>query len=537
MSMRRSRCCLLIVYFVVGLVTAILCMVLFRPNSAITLNRFSSSLFATLSSHSMAAAKQPVIVVGSGLAGLSATHQALRAGAAVHLLDRAPKPGGNSIKASSGINGAGTRFQRALGIASDESFLADTVRSAGHKFQEGPAGIDRKALVELLTSRSEGAVNWLADDLGVDLSVVAQLGGHSVARTHRGGGNLPPGAAIVSTLLEKLKASSDFTLESSAEVTELLVSGSGSDGAVKGVRYRTADEQFHDLEGPVVFAAGGFGGDPHGLLSKHRPDLTGIPSTNEERPAPHGLLSAIGAEFVDMDSVQVHPTGFVDPKDPFAPYKFLAAEALRGEGGILLSGQTGERFIDELKTRDVVSGAITALPRATAPESSPAAQQWDVTLLLDPGACEAAASHIGFYLWKGLVEKKKVRDLPPAVIASVDQYASIVASGGGDPLGRTAFGHWRLPSGEANREEEVCVGTVTPVVHFTMGGVAFDTQARVLRPAEGNALAPVPGLWAAGEITGGIHGANRLGGSSLLECAVFGRIAGAEAAESLTKSV
>ncbi|KAI1397099.1 Flavocytochrome c [Hypoxylon fuscum] len=471
--------------------------------------------------------KQQVVVVGSGLAGLSAAHEILKAGKAVHMLDRAPRPGGNSIKASSGINGAGTRFQQAIGITKDDSFYSDTVRSAGAKFQEGPSGIDRKALVEKLTSQSENAVNWLVDEIGVDLSVVAQLGGHSLARTHRGAGKLPPGAAIVSTLVEKLKSNPHFSLENSAEAEELLV----NNGAVEGVRYHTADGQKHELEGPVVFAAGGFAGDAHGLLSKYRPDLAGMPSTNEARPASHGLLSAVGAEFVDMDSVQIHPTGFVDPKDPTAGYKFLAAEALRGEGGILLSSQ-GERFVNELNTRDVVSDAIMALPRSTLELT----RQWDITLLLDPGACEAVGSHIGFYQWKGLVQKKKVKELAPEVIASIDKYAALVASGANakDPLGRKAFGRWRLPPGESNREEEVCVGTVTPVVHFTMGGVAFDSQARVLRSGEDGSLTPIPGLWAAGEITGGIHGANRLGGSSLLECAVFGRIAGAAAAKGLT---
>ncbi|KAI0879944.1 Flavocytochrome c [Annulohypoxylon maeteangense] len=500
-------------------------MVLFRPNAtSLTLNSISSSLLATMTTQATAAARKPVIVVGSGLAGLSAAHEALRAGATIRMLDRAPKPGGNSIKASSGINGAGTRFQQPLGITKDDSFFSDTVRSAGARFAERNPPVDRKVLVEILTGQSESAVNWLADELNVDLSVVAQLGGHSVPRTHRGGGKLPPGAAIVSALLDTLKANSSFSLENSAEVDKLLT----SDGVVKGVRYRSADGQTYELEGPVVFATGGFAGDAHGLLSKYRPDLAGIPSTNEARPASHGLLSAIGASFVDMDSVQIHPTGFVDPKDPGSAYKFLAAEALRGEGGILLSGD-GTRFIDELQTRDVVSAAIMALPHLIVDKT----RQWEVKLLLDPGACEATASHIGFYLWKGLLQKIKVRDLAPEVIASVDKYATLVAAHGEDTLGRKAFGHWKLPPGEANRDEEVCVGTVTPVVHFTMGGVTFDSQARVLRTKEGE-LVPIPGLWAAGEITGGIHGANRLGGSSLLECAVFGRIAGREAAKSLT---
>lgn len=475
-------------------------------------------------------ASKPVIVVGSGLAGLSAAHEALRAGARVHMLERALKPGGNSIKASSGINGAGTRFQRAAGIEADEKFFDDTVRSAGRRFRQyqqqkeegGKAvGVDRAGLVDVLVGRSESAVNWLVDDVGVDLSVVAPLGGHSVPRTHRGAGKTPPGAAIVTALLKKLGEDRNFQLSTEAEVVSLDV----ADGAVKGLRYVSEGKQ-HDLEGPVVFAAGGFAGDANGLLAKHRSDLAGIPSTNEPRPASHGILEAVDVEFVDMDSVQVHPTGFVDPQTPDATYKFLAAEVLRGEGGILLSGE-GKRFVDEMETREVVSKAIMELP----PHNSGSTRQWDVTLLLDPGAIEATAGHLGFYLFKGFMEKKKVKDLSPQLIEAVDSYAAAVASGQDKDFGRHTFGHWRLPSGEANREEEVCVGKVTPIVHFTMGGAAFNEKAQVL----GQGLLPVKGLWAAGEITGGIHGDNRLGGSSLLECVVFGRIAGAEAAKAASQ--
>ncbi|KAI1825547.1 flavocytochrome c [Xylaria intraflava] len=484
---------------------------------------------------------KPVITVGSGLAGLAAAHEALKAGATVHMLDRAPKPGGNSIKASSGISGAGTRFQRERGkngeggdgdSDSGARFFADSVRSAGARLRHGPpvAEAERTALIEVLTARSAAAVEWLADDFGVDLSAVARLGGHSVARTHRGASGPPPGAAIVGAMLKQLSADPGFTLTCSAAVEAFLTSADGA--KVDGVRYRL-DGQTHEIHGPVVFATGGFAGDAHGLLATHRPDLAGMPSTNEARPAPHGLLADLGAAFVDMDSVQVHPTGFVDPKDPGAMYKFLAAEALRGEGGILLSPD-GARFVDEMERRDVVSEAIMRGPASASGGEGEGVRQWEVTLLLDPGACEAAASHVGFYVFKGLMRKVKVRDLPPAVIQAVDTYATAVAAGRDDAFGRSSFGHWRLPPGEANRDEEVCVGSVTPVTHFTMGGVAINTKAQVLG-WKGGSLAPLDGLWAAGEITGGIHGDNRLGGSSLLECAIFGRIAGGEAAKSLSR--
>ncbi|ORY60993.1 FAD binding domain-containing protein [Pseudomassariella vexata] len=492
-----------------------------------TSNLITPSLFQMSS-------KPTVLVIGSGLAGLSAAHEALKAGSRVHMFEREAKPGGNSIKASSGINGAGTEYQATIAVSdSPDIFYDDTVRSAGARFQEpGPKGLDRKALVGVLTKQSAGALEWLTKEVGVDLSVVAQLGGHSVARTHRGAGQTPPGAAIVTALLKSLGESPDFTLSTSTEVKSLVV----EDGAVVGVRYLVtsdgASSEEQELQGPVVFAAGGFAGDAQGLLAKYRSDLKGMPSTNTARPSAHRLLEEadVGVEFVDMSEVQVHPTGFVDPKDAAAGYKFLAAEALRGEGGIMLSAK-GDRFVNEMERRDVVSAAIMALPPM---ELEGDAKQWDVTLLLDPGACEAVAGHLGFYTWKGLMQKKKVRELAPEVIAAVDKYAQVVAKGKDDEFGRKAFGRWRLPAGEANRDEEVCVGKVTPVTHFTMGGVVFNKDAQVLGKKNDETV-PVKGLWAAGEITGGIHGANRLGGSSLLECAVFGRIAGAGVAKAVAK--
>ncbi|EGY15184.1 osmotic growth protein [Verticillium dahliae VdLs.17] len=367
---------------------------------------------------SPAAERRVVIVVGSGLAGLAAAHEALRHGARVRMFERVAKTGGNIIK---------------------------------------------------------GVLTTSAEIVGLSTT---------------------PG------------------------------------GAVTGVRY-THEAQRHELAGLVVLAAGGFAGDARGLLAQHRPDLAGMPSTNEARPGAHGLLTEVGAELVDMDSVQVHPTGFVDPKAPTARYKFLAAEMLRGEGGILLSSD-GRRFVNELATREVVSRAIMQQGQPAGDEDEATVRQWDVTLVLDPGACEAAGSHLGFYLFKGLMEKKKVGELAPNMIEAVDRYAEVVASGQDKEFGRSSFGHWRLQPGKTNREEVVCVAKVTPIVHFTMGGAAFDAEARVLRRGTGGVLEPIEGLWAAGEITGGVHGDNRLGGSSLLECAVFGRTAGRQAAKALS---
>ncbi|KAL5003050.1 FAD binding domain-containing protein [Aspergillus recurvatus] len=456
-----------------------------------------------------------VIVVGTGLAGLSAATQLTVHNVPVILLDRAEKPGGNSIKASSGINGAGTRFQTVPDTV--EEFYNDTVRSAGKPFSSA-ANADRerrKSLIDTVTRFSKNAVDWLSDEMGADLSKVAQLGGHSKPRTHRGGKGKPPGAAIVATLLERLKSNQSVEMRMNSRVTKVLKEAQ----EVVGVEYVDSEEKIQSLRGPVIFATGGFAGDVHGMVAQYCPDLAGIPSTNEAREGSQPLLAEVGAKLVDMDHIQIHPTGFLDAKDPAATVKFLAAEALRGEGGILLL-DNGTRFINELETREQVTHAV--LKSATKLDSG--LRQWDVTLLLDEGAASALDTHMQFYLWKGLIRKTTLGELGQTTLETVQQYADIVAGRESDPYGRTAFGSWRLS--DPQPESVAYVGNVTPVLHFTMGGVFFNEQGQVLDEQAD----PIKGLWAAGEVTGGLHGQNRLGGSSLLECAVFGRIAGDQAA-------
>ncbi|OJD38886.1 flavocytochrome c [Diplodia corticola] len=472
-----------------------------------------------------AATTPHAIVIGSGLAGLSAASTLLHRHTRVTLLERLPKPGGNSIKASSGINGAPTRYQPSPTY--DTTFHADTVRSAGAAFEDSssPSIVTRAArerLIATLTQRSAGAVHWLADAHGVDLGVVAQLGGHTRARTHRGAGPVPPGAAIVSALLKDVNAHPGFELLTEATVTKVLVQE--RDG-VTGVEFRDANgTTTKRLEGAVVFATGGFAGDSRGMLERYRPDLAGFPSTNEAWPGSAPLLTEVGAQLVDMEMVQVHPTGFVDPKEEGKPVKFLAAEVLRGEGGLMLRG--GRRFVDELQTRQFVTDRIME----AEPEVVEGVKLWDVKVVLDEGAYQAAKSHVGFYLFKGLMQKMTVAELGgEQAVKAVQEFADAAAGKAEDPFGRKAFGHWELK--DVTPESVVYVGRVTPVVHFTMGGVVINEKAEVL-DKDGR---PIKGVWAAGEVSGGIHGANRLGGSSLLECVVYGRIAGEQVAESLGK--
>ncbi|KAF3914996.1 hypothetical protein AA313_de0203496 [Arthrobotrys entomopaga] len=454
-------------------------------------------------------AKLNAIVVGSGLAGLAAASELVSQGLPVRVLERAANPGGNSIKASSGINGAPTKYQP----LQDDAFYSDTIKSAGSAISVMKE--QRETLIGTLTNSSSSAISWLVETKGIDLSKVAQLGGHSFPRTHRGSGGPPPGFSIISTLLKSLKESPLFHLQTSCTVTKLIHEGS----RVQGVEYVCENSEKEELHGPVIFASGGFGGDSEGLLAQYRPDLTGYPSTNDPRPGTQPLLTAVGAQLIDMDLVQVHPTGFVDPADPLSPRKFLAAEMLRGEGGILLLN--GKRFVNELETRENVKNAIIASkPTSISPK------QWSVTLVVDEATYVAAKSHIDFYVFKGLMRKTTIAELGQDALNSIGEYSSMVAVGKqNDEFGRKSFANWSLT--DPTLESVIYVGTVTPVVHFTMGGVLINERSEVIDESGGK----IENLWAAGEITGGVHGNNRLGGSSLLECVVFGRIAGDQCAK------
>jgi FAD-dependent fumarate reductase len=299
---------------------------------------------------------------------------------------------------------------------------------------------------------------------------------------------------------------------------EYVVTGpTGKDGRVVHGRMKKL------LNGPVIFATGGFAGDAHGMLATYRPDLAGIPSTNDPRSGTQALLTAVGAQLVDMEQVQVHPTSFIDSADLASPVKFLAAEMLRGEGAVLLF--EGKRFCNEMDTRNNVTTEIMKLPQMKVEtEGGTKTKQWDIQLILDEGVYANTFSHIDFYLFKKLMQKVPLSSLHPDTISTLQAYSQTVSATKSNPdaFSRSSFGNWTLDASQITRETEVYVGTVTPAIHFTMGGVQINENSEVLTE-DGKGIG---GLWAAGEVTGGVHGENRLGGSSLLECVVFGRRAG-----------
>ncbi|KAG6886309.1 hypothetical protein C0993_006719 [Termitomyces sp. T159_Od127] len=475
-----------------------------------------------------------VIVVGGGLAGLSAAHTLLERGANVLLLDKQGFMGGNSTKATSGINGAGTQSQQALGIPDNAKiFFEDTKKSA--------RDLARDDLIRVLTGRSGDAVNWLQDKFGLDLSKVSRLGGHSQPRTHRGDAQFP-GMVITYAQLERLEDLAVSTPErvriiKKARVSRLVKDESNS---VVGVEY-LHDGKTHTAYGPVILATGGYAADftEDSLLKKYRPEFWNLPTTNGDHCTGDGqkLAMSIGANGIDLEKVQVHPTGLVDPKEPDAKVKFLAAEALRGVGGLLLDSK-GQRFVDELQHRDYVTGKM-----------------WEnkhhpIRLVLNGSASKEIEWHCKHYVGRGLMKRfengnalAKEFGLDPSLLKKTfDDYNQVVRTKK-DPFGKKVefVPSMKLDScayfiqffqGEWSFDDFFHVAIMTPVLHYTMGGLEIDPESRVLDKSG----KPISGLFAAGEVAGGVHGANRLGGSSLLGCVVFGRVSGDSAAAYLLQA-
>ncbi|KAG6334051.1 hypothetical protein ID866_5039 [Astraeus odoratus] len=468
--------------------------------------------------HSHRSSMAQVIVVGGGLAGLSAAHTLLERGANVLLLDKQGFMGGNSTKATSGINGAGTQTQQELGIPDNaKTFFEDTKRSA--------RDLARDDLIRVLTGRSGDAVNWLQNKFGLDLSKVARLGGHSQPRTHRGNAQFP-GMVITYAQMERLEdlavsQPDRVKVYKKARVTRLLKDESG---AVSGVEY-VRNGKTETAYGPVILATGGYAADftQDSLLKKHRPEYYDLPTTNGDHCTGDGqkMAMAIGANAVDLEKVQVHPTGLVDPNEPDAKVKFLAAEALRGVGGLLLD-KNGDRFVDELQHRDYVTGKIWENGK------------YPVRLVLNGQASKEIEWHCKHYVGRGLMKRfesgealaKEMGISPQYLKQTFDKY-NAGAKAKKDPFGKKFFS-----SGDWTMNDFFHVAIMTPVLHYTMGGLEIDPESRVI----GKDGKPVPGLFAAGEVAGGVHGANRLGGSSLLGCVVFGRVSGDSAAAYLLQT-
>ena len=486
-----------------------------------------------------------VVVVGAGGAGMTAAITAAGEGKSVVILESQSMVGGNSVRATGGMNAGKTVYQdenefgesagveKTLKTAAEKyadnetiTALAKTVSEQWAAYQANPTGyfdsvelmeldtmiggkgINDPELVETLCANSADAIDWL-DEHGITLHNVSSFGGASVKRIHRPvnaeGKTVSVGSYMIPLLQENCeKAGVKMMLDTTA--TEILTD---ANGAAVGVKATGASGETVTVNAKaVVLASGGFGANLD-MVVKYKPELKGFMTTNAPGIQGQGIemAEAIGAATVDMDQIQIHPT--VE-----ANTAALITEGLRGDGAVLINAE-GQRFIDEVGTRDVVSAAEIA-------------QTGSYSWLVVDQAMVDASSVIQGYIKKGYTvtgetyeELGKAMGVDAAAFAeTMDKWNGYVEAKNDPDFGRTSFAN------PLNTAPYYAV-KVTAGVHHTMGGLKINANTEVLNE-KGEVI---PGLFAAGEVTGGVHGANRLGGNAVADFTVFGRIAGAAASD------
>ncbi len=444
-----------------------------------------------------------IVVAGAGGAGMTAAITATQNGKKVIILEKGALPGGNSSYATGGMNAAETHYQEEQGIEDHVDWFFEDTMEGGHQLND-------PELVQILAGNSSAAIDWL-DSIGAPLKNIGQAGGARAMRQHRpvNAENkiLSVGSYLVEHLAENCgKLGIEIIYE--AKVDEVLMEN-GKAAGLHAVNVSNGSEIVVHADA-VVIATGGFGSNPD-LITKYRPDLEGYVSTNAPTVTGDAIafLEEIGADFRDLEQIQIHPT--VVQKDGS-----LISESLRGDGAILLNKE-GRRFCNEILTRDVVSAHINEQPDSYA---------W---LIADENMAKESTV-IEKYVNKGyMIKCDTVADLAELIGAeeavvqeSLEKWQAACAAENDEEFGRTQF--------QANLTDlsalPLYAVQISPGIHHCMGGVKINTNAEVL-DTKGNVI---PGLYAAGEVTGGVHGGNRLGGNAVTDFVVFGRIAGEQAA-------
>lgn len=485
-----------------------------------------------------------IVIVGAGGAGMTAAITAAEAGKNVVIVESQAMVGGNSVRATGGMNAADTpaqdenEFTEAAGVektletaasewAGNEAItaLADTVAGQWAEYQANPVGyfdsvelmeldtligghgINDPALVETLCSNSADAVAWLGEQ-GIELSSVGAAGGASVKRIHRPVDDQGLVISVGSYMIPLLQAKCEelgveFIMNTTAN--EILTDANGAAVGIAATDKNGAAVTVNAKA--VILATGGFGANLD-MVVEYKPDLAGFMTTNAPGAQGQGIdmAVAIGAGTVDMDQIQIHPT--VE-----ANTAALITEGLRGDGAILVNAE-GNRFTDEVGTRDVVSAAEIA---------QTGSYSW---LVIDQAMADASSVIQGYIKNGYTVTGETYEELAEAMgvdaaafAATMDKWNAAVAAGVDEEFGRTSFAN---PLDTA----PYYAIKVTAGIHHTMGGLTINPQTQVLA-GDGTVI---DGLYAAGEVTGGVHGGNRLGGNAVADFVVFGRIAGEQAA-------
>ena len=485
-----------------------------------------------------------IVIVGAGGAGMTAAIAAANEGKNVVIVESQAMVGGNSVRSTGGMNAAKTpaqdenEFAESAGVekiletaasewAGNEAItaLADTVAGQWAEYQANPVGYfdsvelmeldtligghgtNDPALVEALCSNSADAIAWLSEQ-GIELTSVSSFGGASVKRIHRPvdseGKTISVGSYMIPLLQAKCEELGvEFIMNTTAN--EILTDANGAAVGIAATDKNGAAVTVNAKA--VILATGGFGANLD-MVVEYKPDLAGFMTTNAPGAQGQGIdmAVAIGAGTVDMDQIQIHPT--VE-----ANTAALITEGLRGDGAILVNAE-GNRFTDEVGTRDVVSAAEIA---------QTGSYSW---LVIDQAMADASSVIQGYIKNGYTVTGETYEELAEAMgvdaaafAATMDKWNAAVAAGVDEEFGRTSFAN---PLDTA----PYYAIKVTAGIHHTMGGLTINPQTQVLA-GDGTVI---DGLYAAGEVTGGVHGGNRLGGNAVADFVVFGRIAGEQAA-------
>lgn len=436
-----------------------------------------------------------VIIVGSGGAGMTAAIEAKDAGMNPVILEKMPMAGGNTSKASAGLNASETSVEKAQGITdSNDKFYEETLKGGG--------GTNDKELLRYFVDHSAAAVDWLAQN-DIVLDNLTTTGGMSVSRTHRPHDGSAVGAYLVKGLEENI-SKRDIPVFVNSDVTKI----NEKDGKVSGVEVKIEGETKQVDSKAVVVTTSGFGANQK-MIAKYRPDLKDYVTTNAAGSTGDGIemISALGGALVDMDKIQIHPT-------VFQKTGYLVSESIRGEGAILVNKE-GKRFFNEMDTRDKVSAAELK-------------QDGKYAYAIFGEGTKDKVKAVDQYISKDMVVEadnveelaKKLDIKPEELNATVTKWNKAVADKKDSEFGRTT-GMTNDISGK------VYAIKVAPGIHHTMAGVKINTQKQVLKE-DGQ---PIKGLYAAGEVTGGLHGGNRIGGNAVADIIIFGRQAGQESAK------
>ena len=449
-----------------------------------------------------------VVVIGAGGAGFSAAITAKNAGANVVLLEKMPAVGGNSLISGAEMNAAKNWVQPKLGINDDSPEL-----HAQDTFKGGDGKGDMK-VINVMTHEALDAAKWCRDYLGVRFEDdnLFFFGGHSRKRA------LIPVGHTGTEFIAKFQAKADelgIPVITNMKAEELI---KDKDGRVVGVKATMDGSEYtFNAKGGVVLATGGFGANPE-MVKKYNPKIDERFKTTDA-PGSTGealyMAERAGAQLVNMGYIQTYPIC-----DPISGAIELIADA-RFDGAIMLN-QEGKRFVEELQRRDVLSEAILNQTGRYC------WVLWNDKIGSISNTVKAHANEYEAFTKQGIMttcdDLKCIADFTKIPFDQLQKTVKRVS----DMAGKGNDKDFNHRSGLVDMQQgKYYVIKAVPSTHHTMGGVRINEKAEALT-AEGKVI---PGLWAAGEVTGVTHGTNRLGGNAYTDIIVFGRIAGEAAAK------